>query len=107
MSDIILNNKEQDVLAGTIESSILTPEDVAKIKTRTDIAQLRVELEKINPQGELLKALKADIAAANQAQDDFDSIRAIMNGTSAPANIPASLAGAPVAVETVIPAPVV
>lgn len=107
MSDIILNNKEQDVLAGTIETNILTPEDVAKIKTRADIAQLRADLERVNPNGELLKALKAEIAAANQPQDNFDSIRAIMNGTNAPANIPAPLAGVPTAVETVIVAPVV
>lgn len=83
MSDIILNHKEQDVLAGKVETSILTPADIAKIKARSDIIQLKKELEEQSPQWELLKALKEEIATTNQGNDNqSDAITAAMTGAA-------------------------
>lgn len=65
---IEINDDEKDILWA--ETTELSPSEVAQIRTRTDLAALRQKLEAKSPNGELLKALKVEIAGTTQNQSD-------------------------------------
>lgn len=60
LQSIEINDAEQSILWA--ETTELSPSEVAQIRTRSDLADLKKKLESTSPNGELLKALKAEVS---------------------------------------------
>ncbi len=68
---IEINDDEKDILWA--ETTELSPSEVAQIRTRTDLADLKKKLEAQSPNGELLKALKSELSTNSQSDSKLQT----------------------------------
>ena len=65
---IEINDEEKAIVQA--ESMELSPSEVSQIRTRSDLAELKRKLEVKSPNGELLRALKVEVAGTAQNSSD-------------------------------------